>query len=533
MRTPPVPFSALSFLIATLISCGGDDLVDTGGPTTGSLRVTTQSGGVGADPDGYLLSLDGAAHGAIGDPAPVVLTGLPAGDHTVALDGVDPFCAVDGGPGRTITVPAGDTADVAFAVVCHATGSLEVSVSTSGGTPDLDGYAVSVDGAPGQPIAPNGTLQVADVAGGSHVVTLSGLAFNCQGGDPTPWSGSVSPGMATQVRFTVNCGTLAPWKPLYQAGRPGGDEYHGQLDVFAVDLERGTIIDLGRSPFDDEEPALSPDRTRVAFAQADYTGWLGLAVVNVDGTELRTLVTPDWQGVRLPTWSPDGSSIAFTRGGSLSVINADGTGERSLGSFGYPVSWSPDGTRIAAVGGPEFSDIWVVPVGGGQAVNLTRSATPEVEAVWSPDGQRLAFTRRTIRYLNVVGPYNTAYYEDVWVMNADGSDQRRLTESSGALDFAGARRPRWSPDGKVILFESSLVYEADLYTIRPDGTGLTNLTNTPDIGEGYADWSPDGSRIVFTSGSEPDYPGPDAVFMINADGSGRTNITNYPGGENP
>jgi hypothetical protein len=219
MRTPPVPFSALSFIIATLLSCGGDDLASTGGPdpTTGSLRVTTRSSGVGADPDGYLLSLDGAAQGAIGDPAPVVLTGLPAGDHMVALDGVVLFCTVEGGPGRTITVPAGDTAEVAFTVICRATGSLEVSVSTNGGTPDLDGYAVSMDGAPGLPIAPNGTLNVDDLAGGSHVVTLSGLAFNCQADEHNPWNGSVSPGVSTQVRFTVNCGTLAPWRPLYEA----------------------------------------------------------------------------------------------------------------------------------------------------------------------------------------------------------------------------------------------------------------------------------------------------------------------------
>jgi Tol biopolymer transport system component len=526
MRTPPVPFSAISLIIATLISCGGDDLAGTGGPgpPTGSLRVTTRSGGVGADPDGYLLGLDGAEQGAIGDPAPVVLTGLPAGDHMVALDGVVLFCAVEGGPGRTITVPAGDTADVAFTVICRATGSLEVSVSTSGGTPDLDGYAVSVDGAPGLPIAPNGTLNVDELASGSHVVTLSGLAFNCQGGDPNSWSGSVSPGAATSVRFTVNCGTLAPWRPVYQAWRPGGDG--GQLEVFAVDLEKGVVINLSQSPdLDDEDPALSPDGSRVAFARADDTERLGLAVVNVDGTELRTLATADWPNVHLPTWSPDGSRIAFTRGASLYVINADGTGERYVGPFGPPANWSPDGTHIAAVGGPDFRspDIWVLPAGGGQSVNLTPSATPEVEAVWSPDGRRLAFTRRTMRDLKM-----RTYYEDVWVMNADGSDQRRLTESSGAVDYAGARRPRWSPDGKLILFESSLGYEPDLYTIGPDGTALTNLTNTPDIGEAYADWSLDGSKIVFVSQSEPDYPGPDAVFMINADGSARANLSNYP-----
>ena len=117
MRTSPGQFGAFSFLIATLLSCGGDEPVGTGptGPTTGSLRVTTQSGGVGADPDGYLLSLDGATQGGIGDPAPVVVAGLAAGEHRVALSGVVPYCAVDGEASRAVSVRVPRTRDTAAA----------------------------------------------------------------------------------------------------------------------------------------------------------------------------------------------------------------------------------------------------------------------------------------------------------------------------------------------------------------------------------------------------------------------------------
>jgi Tol biopolymer transport system component len=519
MRTPPVAFGTISFIIATsvatLIACGGDDSGSTG-PSTGAIRATTQSGGIGADPDGYVLVVDSASAGPIRDQTPLVVTGISAGAHTVALDSVASFCEVVGGASRTVVVHGGDTADVNFNVTCRATGSIELSVSTSGGTPDLDGYTVSVDGHPGLSIDPNGTLSVPDLVIGTHTVVLSGLAFNCQGASGTSSTVTVSTETSTPVPFSVSCSTLAPWEPLFQAWRSAGN--YGQLEVFAVDLEHGSITNLSRSPaLDDDNPALSPDRTRVAFAQSDVLYSFGLAVVNVDGSGLHTIILGDPYNVRSPVWSPDGSRIAF-RGSDfeLFVCNGDGTGIRSLGEFSPPFSWSPDGTRIAALRG---GDVWVVPVDGSSAGNLTHSDEPDSDAMWSPDGRRLAFTRQTIR-----PQAGQPYYEDIWVMNADGTGPQRLTESSQAADYAGARAPRWSPDGKRILFESGLGTNRDLYTIEPDGSGLTNLTNTPGIDEANASWAPDGSRIVFGYGD---------VFIMNADGSGRTNISNYPEVDGP
>jgi len=521
MRTPPVPTCAFFVTVATLISCAGSDLPLTGGsdPTTGSILVIAQTGGVGTDTDGYLVQLDGAAQGAIGENVPVVLTGLTADEHTLALEGVVPFCAVEGGPARTVTVLAGDTAVVSFTISCRATGRIDVAVSTSGGTPDLDGYSVIVDGVLGPQIDPNGALSVPDVPAGTHAVSLSGLAFNCQVSDPNPLNGSVTTGAATPMRFAVSCRALAPWTPVVQAWARGTDEYHGQWDLFAVELESGAVTGLTQTrEFSEESPELSPDRTQVAFVRTD--DWdPRIGVVNVDGTDLRWLVAGGWPVTGSPRWSPDGSKLAFGRG-SLHVINADGTGEKTLGSY-TGARWSPDGTRFAAIGGPDDwnPDIWIVPADGGPQVNLTRSASPETEAVWSPDGRQLAFTRRTMR-----GQYGPGYYEDVWVMNANSLYQRRLTSSSGAPDYAGARRPRWSPDGKLVMFESSsLGYNEDIYTIRPDGTGLLNLTNTPDLSESGAEWSPDGTKILFRSEGEVSVLG-GGVFIMNADGSGRVQL---------
>ncbi len=162
--------------------------------------------------------------------------------------------------------------------------------------------------------------------------------------------------------------------------------------------------------------------------------------------------------------------------------------------------------------------------------NLTSSLVPELEPAWSPDGTRLAFARRT-----VVNQGLGLYYDDVWLMNADGSGQRQLTHTqySSTAHTSGASAPAWSPDGSVILFQSDMPGEPyDLYTIRPDGSGLANLTNTAGAGETRAVWSSDGSRIVFQR-NDDDGLGYGEVFIMNADGSGVLNLSNNPEVDRP
>ena len=110
---------------------------------------------------------------------------------------------------------------------------------------------------------------------------------------------------------------------------------------------------------------------------------------------------------------------------------------------------------------------------------------------------------------------------EVYVMNADGSGQTRLTNEA-ASDFAGPGSPVWSPDGSKIAFKTARHGNWEVNVMNADGSGQTRLTNHPDI-DIYPAWSPDGKRIAFQSWRDGGAP---EVYVMNADGSGQTRLTN-------
>jgi dipeptidyl aminopeptidase/acylaminoacyl peptidase len=107
---------------------------------------------------------------------------------------------------------------------------------------------------------------------------------------------------------------------------------------------------------------------------------------------------------------------------------------------------------------------------------------------------------------------------ELYRMNADGSDQTRLTTNP-----ADDREPAWSPDGNKIAFVSNF----EIYRMNADGTGQVQLTHNAAGGDEWPTWSPDGSKIAFTSYGGISNPF-GAVYLINEDGTGRTQLTNNP-----
>lgn len=106
--------------------------------------------------------------------------------------------------------------------------------------------------------------------------------------------------------------------------------------------------------------------------------------------------------------------------------------------------------------------------------------------------------------------------DELYVMNADGSNQTRLTDN---LSFDTA--PSWSPDGTKIVFVSGRDGNYEIYMMNADASNQTRLTNEFEY-DFYPSWSPDGTKIVFVSGRD--------IFVMNADGSNPQNLTNISSG---
>ncbi len=300
----------------------------------------------------------------------------------------------------------------------------------------------------------------------------------------------------------------------------------------------GTPADPGGTEVDQSAPPSASEGTpddRWIVYQGSFGGIADLGLVRPDGTDSHRI--PGGPGNRWhPAWSPDGTQIAYdwnlsTGVAEIAVVNLDGSDERSLLSCVDPClgnagpTWSPDGGTIGFDGAEGPTDdypngvcyIALLDLGSGEVNRILEmpecfsDAPPNDLAAgiymrFSPDGDRIVFQGE--------GPQGTA----IFTATIDGEDVRQLTE------WGLGARPDWSPDGDWIAFMS--VQPADhpgqsvsLHRVRADGTDLQPLTaptgTTIDL---YPRWLPDGRGVLFSRC--PFFEAPDCeAWIVTADGA--------------
>jgi len=432
---------------------------------TGELEVRIATTGADLDPDGYSVRVDSSPAQPVTINGTITLSALTAGDHAVALNGVAANCTVTGDSLRTVRVSAGATARVDFAIDCaQLSGDLQVTISTTGADLDPDGYTVTVDVDQPQHAAINDTLTLSTLTAGSHTLTLGGVAPNCWLG-ANPLSVALTPPSAL-ARFGVVCLTLAAGSVIAfeHFFTNSYDSYYGPIGVAD---EAGHTLDLANGV---GRPTWSPDGTRIAFEGQVSTGAYHIFVVNHDGTN-RSDLTPTLSSSE-PAWRPDGSKIAFVASGGVNLMNPDGSGVVQVPNTFIPgarqaygrLAWSPDGNRIAFTCLMQgVSGICSINVDGTGFVLLTSSAGGDMDPAWSPDGMRIAFTR--------VGLTPGSWAVTIVLMNADGS---------GVTQLAYGSAPAWSPDGTRIAMNGVICDDPNdpynchgaIQLIRVDGSGL-------------------------------------------------------------
>lgn len=272
--------------------------------------------------------------------------------------------------------------------------------------------------------------------------------------------------------------------------------------IWTMNPDGTELVELTENmPFAGDDPAYSFDGSKIVFQYTEATeiedDGYGIWIMDSDGTNRRQITKApreEAQADRDPVLSPDGTQVAYIRTNALRVMNIDGSNDHQVGvadpNFLHDPEWSPDGTQIAY--SYNNGDIFIADVASGVARNFTdQSANNETSPSWSPDGTELAYSTTT----------------GVEVTALDGTNRRALvTGLYEVWDVA------WSPDGSQIAFIADIDGSGEqVWMMNADGTDR-HLVHERVFGT-TLDWQPLPAPMTGTNRGETMVGTPNADRM--------------------
>ena len=243
-----------------------------------------------------------------------------------------------------------------------------------------------------------------------------------------------------------------PWEPVTNILVFSSDR-DGDRELYSLNLDTDEVTQLTDNNATDKHPALSADRSKIAFVSNRSGDW-GIYTVDVDGTgiseQLVTLTNSIWGN---PSWSPDGAKITYDDNYDIHIMNSDGSGKEKFTDTQFEVeyypAWSPDGTKIAYASNVDGNlNIYVKDVAGiGSATKITNLDQIDWQPSWSPDGTQIAFSAQ-----------KDSKYE-IYIINSDGTGiPRNITNSAD-----NESSPSWSSHGIAYVKNGT-----DILSIDPE-----------------------------------------------------------------